>query len=40
MMKAVSSSEISTNIYHMRNIPEHGHLHTRRHENLKAQQGD
>jgi hypothetical protein len=38
MMKAVSKSETSVNLYQTirRNIPEDCHLHTRRHENLKS----
>jgi hypothetical protein len=38
MMKAVSTSETSANFYETtrRNIPEGGHLHTRRRENLKS----
>jgi hypothetical protein len=38
MMKAVSISEMSVNFYQttQRNIPEDGHVHTRRRENLKS----
>jgi hypothetical protein len=37
-MKAEGTSETSANFYHTtwRNIPEDGHLHTRRSENLKS----
>jgi hypothetical protein len=38
MMKAVSTSETSVNLYQTtrRNNPENSHLHTRRRENLKS----
>jgi hypothetical protein len=38
MMYAASTSETSVNFYQtiLRNIPEDGHLHTRRRENLKS----
>jgi hypothetical protein len=39
MMEAVSTSETAVSLYETsrRNIPEDGHFHTRRRENLKSQ---
>jgi hypothetical protein len=41
MMEAITSSKTSVNFYQTtcHNIPEDSHLHTRRRENLKTQQG-